>query len=116
CGDVLREVAEERPVMQSVATQLHHNSSAHDEYAEFSWTYAAVKSFVITTASLWPACRSTTMATARADISTFSRSSPMPSSRQTQMLFIATDTRSGSKSAEVTPTALKTRPQFGSSP
>src|SRR6266567_3607464 len=94
----------------------HGSLVRHVEYAEFSWTYAVVRSFVQTVAACGPADRSIVMVTPRPRMSTFDLSSPALPPRQTQTPLIATLSRSGSKAASVVPTAATTRPQLGSAP
>src|SRR3984957_9931374 len=68
------------------------------------------------TAECGPADRSTVIVMSLPRRSTLDRSSPGAPARQTQMPFMATLRRSGSKTASVVPTADRTRPQFGSAP
>src|ERR1700743_2415416 len=68
------------------------------------------------TALCGPADRSTVIVMSLPARSTLDRSSPGAPARQTQTPFIATLSRSGSKTASVVPTAESTRPQLGSDP
>src|SRR4051812_10074914 len=138
--DVLGEGVAKRLVRHRMPAVLHHDRPAvktfeprqdfdentrlgqrvlgarHVEYAEFSWTYAAVRSVVRTVAVSLPALRSTVMVTSRGRMSTRLRSSAAAPDRQIQTLLIATSTWSGSNTAVVVPTADRTRPQLGSLP
>src|SRR6185437_10254175 len=62
----------------------------HVEYAEFSCTYAAVKSVVSTVASADPAARSTVTVTSRGPRSTLARSSAAAPFLHTHTPLIAT--------------------------
>src|SRR4051812_39465746 len=65
-------------------------ASGHVEYAEFSCTYAVVRSVVWTTAEVDPACRSMVMLTSRELMSTVERSAAAAPALHTQTPLIAT--------------------------
>src|SRR5262249_21745887 len=91
-------------------------SVLHVEYAEFSCTYAALKSVVSTVASDRPADRSIVTRTSLPLMSTIDLSAPLAPPWQTQTPLIATLSSSGTNVALVVPMAASTRPQLGSSP
>src|SRR5215469_1022426 len=96
--------------------QIPGERHRHDEYAEFSCTYARDRSLVQMVADSTPAFRLTVTVTSRPVRSTVDRSSAAAPPLHTQTPLTATSSWSGSNAASVVPTAARIRPQLGSLP
>src|SRR5262249_48432334 len=95
---------------------LRARGRGHVEYAEFSWTYSVVRSVVRMVAAAGPADRAAVFVTSPGAGSTWAWPPAAQPLRHTHKPLIATLIRSGSNAASVVPTAVSTRPQFGSAP